>query len=216
MRTKVDSVDYKYFVEPNIPRIKLSQEWLYEIKDEIPMLPNERMDNYIKKLHLSEYDAKVLAREKSISDYFNDCVSLGMDPKTACNWITSQIMGYLNKENMNITDFFINPKRLYIITESVNKSLISSKQAKELFTKTLEEQDEPDIIMQKYGMMQMSDDNELSEIIDNILANSETQIEAYHNGRTNMFDYFVGQVMKETHGKANPVKVKEILNSKLN
>lgn len=215
MRTKVDSVDYKYFVEPNIPRIKISEEWVKEIKNEIPMLPNERMLLYINTYHLSEYDASILTRDKALSDYFNRCLILGIEAKIASNWITSMILGIINKDNLNINDFYITPERLVKITSAVTGGAISSKQAKELFNLTLEEQDEPDNLIIKYNMKQLDNQDELISIIDNILLNSPSQIEAFHNGRTNMFDYFVGQVMKETKGKANPLKVKEILTDKL-
>lgn len=215
MRSKEDSVDYKYFVEPNIPRIKLDEEWLKQIKEEIPMLPNERMELYLNKYNLSEYDASLLTRDKDISDYFNKCITLGINPKIAANWIISSIMGLLNKDNINIKDFYITPLRLLQIASAASNNTISSKQAKELFSLTLEKHEEPNILINQYDMKQLDNTNELEMIIDNVLTNSSKQIEAYHNGKTNMFDYFVGQVMKETKGRANPSKVKEILINRL-
>ena len=215
MRSKEDSVDYKYFVEPNIPRIKLDEEWLKQIKEEIPMLPNERMELYLNKYNLSEYDASLLTRDKDISDYFNKCITLGINPKIAANWIISSIMGLLNKDNINIKDFYITPLRLLQIASAASNNTISSKQAKELFNLTLEKHEEPNILINQYDMKQLDNTNELEMIIDNVLTNSSKQIEAYHNGKTNMFDYFVGQVMKETKGRANPSKVKEILINRL-
>ena len=215
MRVKVEQADYKYFVEPNIPRIKIDEEWIKSIKEEIPMLPNERVSLYMETYHLNELDAKNIARNKDISDYYNECLKLGIDAKIACNWITSQIMGYLNKENIKITDFFIDPAKLFSITSYVQKGKISSKQAKEVFNKVLEEKLSPDEIITKYNMQQLSNDNELETIITNILDNNPNLITEYHNGRSNIFDYFVGTVMKETRGKANPVMVKKILTEKL-
>lgn len=216
MRSKVDSVDYKYFVEPNIPRIKLESQWLDSIRKEIPLLPNERMLIYLKEYNLSEYDAGVLVREKEISDYFNECIKLGIDPKTASNWITTQIMGYLNKKNILINEFYLTPSRLFQIINNLDSNKISSKQAKELFFKVIEEQQEPDNLIKKYNMIQISDDNEIKKIILDVLNNSEKQVNEYKTGKTNMFDYFVGQVMKMTKGQANPVLVKTILTEELN
>ena len=125
------------------------------------------------------------------------------------------ILGYLYKYEMEITDFFITPKRLFDITEAIKKGTISSKQGKDLFYMTLEQEKEPLEIMKEQGMMQISDESALNSIVEEVLNENLSQIELYHNGKTNMFDYFVGQVMKKTKGQANPVMVKEILTAKL-
>ena len=215
MRTKVDSVDYKYFVEPNIPRIKIETSYLEEIKKEIPVLPNVRLIKYIKEYGFTEGDAKTIVRDIDLSDYFEELVSLGVAPKTAFNWISSQIIGYLNKEYTNIKDFYLTPRLLKEIIDAINNGVISSKQGKELFYLCLDEKQEPSVLIKTHNMSQMSDDGTLSDIIDKIIENNPEQRKAFHNGRSNLFDYFVGQVMKETRGKANPVKVKEILNERL-
>ncbi|MDD4187458.1 MAG: Asp-tRNA(Asn)/Glu-tRNA(Gln) amidotransferase subunit GatB [Bacilli bacterium] len=215
MREKVESVDYKYYIDPNIPKIKIEKEWLDEIKAEIPMLPLMRKKSYIDQYNLSNYDAGVIIKTKENSDYFEECLEIGINPKEAANWITSQIMGYLNKYNLEINEFYLTPKRLFEILEPLNKGKISSKQAKELFFKVLEDEEEPEVLIKKYNMEQLDNDDELTQIINKILENNKTQVEEYKDGKTNMFDYFVGQVMKETKGKANPVKVKEILLNRL-
>jgi len=215
MRSKVDAIDYKYFVEPNIPKYRITKEWLEEIKSEIPRLHLERKYDYIDKYNLSNYDAGVLVKNKDISDYFEECVKIGIDAKTATNWVTTSIMGYLNEKEIDIKDFYINPKRLKDLIDSINSGVISSKQAKEIFSKVLETRKEVKDFLNSDNA-QISDKNELTKLIDNILANNPKQIEDYHNGKTNLFDFFVGQVMKETRGKANPVLTKEILNEKLN
>ena len=211
MRAKESATDYRYYVEPNIPVIKLDKKWVDSIKAEIPLLPDERSALYQEKHGLSEYDANVIVREKEISDYFEALLALGIDAKMASNWLTTMIMGYLNKYELTISDFFVTPERLSAILSALNTNKISSKQAKELFYKVLEEQDEPDTLMKNYGMEQMDNSDELEAIIKTILADNASQVEDYKNGKTNMFDYFVGQTMKATKGKANPVKVKEIL-----
>ena len=214
MRSKVDAIDYKYFVEPNIPKYKITKEWLEEIKKDIPMLPRERKEYYIDKLGLSEYDANIIIKEKDYADYFEECVNIGINPKTAANYLIVQIIAYLNKEGITLQDFYLTPKLLYQITSELDKGTISSKQAKEIFNKSILEEKEPKTYITSDNA-QISDTNALNDIIDNILNNNESQIEAYHNGKTNLFDYFVGQVMKETKGKANPTIVKDILRKKL-
>ena len=214
MRSKVDAIDYKYFVEPNIPKYKVTQEWLDKIKTSIPRLHLERKYDYINNYGLSNYDAEILVKEKEISDYFEECLHLGIDSKSAANWIITQILGILNKENLSIGDLYLTPKRLKDLIAELDKGTISSKQAKEIFMKVIEEEKEVKEFISK-DSAQMSDKEELIKIIDEILANNQAQIEEYKNGRTNLFDYFVGQVMRQTRGKANPVLTKEILTDKL-
>ena len=214
MRSKVDAIDYKYFVEPNIPKYKISKEWLEELRKEIPRLALERKQDYIKNYGLSSYDAEVLVKDKEISDYFEECLNLKIDAKSATNWITTQILGYINKYDLSINDLYLTPARLKDLIDETDKGTISSKQAKDIFFKVIEEKKDIKDFISKDNA-QISDKDELTKIIDEILANNPSQIEEYKNGKTNIFDYFVGQVMKNTRGKANPVLTKEILTEKL-
>ena len=214
MRSKVDAIDYKYFVEPNIPKYKIDKKWLDEIRKDIPMLPRERKNKYINEYGLSEYDANIIIKEKEYADYFEKCISLGMDKKQAANWLIVQIIAYLNKYEIVLQDFYLTPEYLNQIISELDKGTISSKQAKEIFFKSLEENKEPKNFISKENS-QISDINTLNNIIDNIISNNINQVNAYKSGKTNLFDYFVGQVMKETKGKANPTITKEILKDKL-
>ena len=143
MRSKVDAIDYKYFVEPNIPKYKISKEWLDEIRASIPELAMDRKNKYVNEYGLSSYDAGVLVKEKAVSDYYEECVKLGIDAKQAANWVTVNIVGELNKEDMSIVEFFITPSMLKQIIDGINSGLLSSKQAKEVFAKSIEEKKEP-------------------------------------------------------------------------
>lgn len=214
MRSKVDAIDYKYFVEPNIPKYKIDKKWLDEIRKDIPMLPRERKNKYINEYGLSEYDANIIIKEKEYADYFEKCISLGMDKKQAANWLIVQIIAYLNKYEITLQDFYLTPEYLNQIISELDKGTISSKQAKEIFFKSLEENKEPKNFISKENS-QISDINTLNNIIDNIISNNINQVNAYKSGKTNLFDYFVGQVMKETKGKANPTITKKILKDKL-
>ena len=214
MRSKEDSIDYKYFVEPNIPRYKLSKTWLEEIRRSIPILPRERKIKYLNEYNLNPTDANIIIKNKAYAEYFDECINLGMEPKQTANWLVVQIIAYLNKEDITIKEFYLTPNLLNQILVELNKGTISSKQAKEIFNKALEEQQEPKTYLK--DNVQLSDENELNKIIDNILNNNTKQIEDYKNGKTNLFEYFVGQVMKETRGKANPTITKDILKDKLN
>lgn len=214
MRNKANAIDYKYFVEPNIPKFKITKEYLDSIRKTIPELANEKRERYIKEYDLSDYDVGVLTKEKSVADYFEKLISLNINAKTAANWVTGQILAYINKNDVTINELYMTPERLKVIIENLENNTISIKQAKEIFTKVLDEKKEPNNYISKDNA-QISDKDALVEIIDTILENNPKQIEDYKNGRTNLFDYFVGQVMKETRGKANPVITKEILKEKL-
>ena len=215
MRSKVDAIDYKYFVDPNLPKFKIDATWLEEIRKSIPTLANERKQKYKDTYGLSHYDASVIVKERDYAEYFERCIELGIEPKTACNWLTTQILGEINKEEIPLQDFYITPERLKQIIVELEKGTISSKQAKEIFYKAITEKKEPKTFISKDNA-QISNKEELENIINKILEENPKQIEEYKNGKDNLFDYFVGQVMKNTRGKANPVITKEILNEKLN
>ena len=214
MRTKVDAIDYKYFVEPNIPPFAINKEWIEQIKNNIPELPQKRKQKYIKEYGLSDYDANTIIKNKDISDYYEECLNLGMNAKVTSNWLSVNIIGQLNKENIDIKDFYLVPKLLKQIIDNISNNTISSKQAKDIFSKAIESKSEPISFISK-DSAQVSDIDTLSVIINNIINNNLSQKEAYLNGRSNLFDYFVGQVMKETKGKASPVITKELLHKYL-
>ena len=138
MRSKEDIEDYKYFVEPNIPRFKIPNSMIEEVKSRIPKLPYERVKYYMDDLGLSKYDAKNIVKDINTAKYYDECIKLGMDPKNTANWLTVNIMGYLNKEDIEINDFFIKPAMLKTIFDKVNDGTISSKQAKDIFNEALE------------------------------------------------------------------------------
>ena len=215
MRSKADAIDYKYFPEPNIPAYKITSEWKEEIKASIPKLKDERKETYINEYKIDAKEADIILKDKKHAEYYEECVNAGISPKMAANWFIVNILGYLNKTFTSILEFPITPNDLKFLIDQIDSGKISSKQAKEIFNKALEDNKDIKELISSSDT-QVSDESELEAIIDNILANNTSQIEAYHNGRTNLFDYFVGQVMKETRGKANPVITKEILNKKLN
>ncbi len=215
MRSKADAIDYKYFVEPNIPPYNISDELVNEIKSRIPVLPNEKKLKYINELNLSSVEANIIVKDKDLSDYFDKLIELGTDIKLSTNWVINQLTDYINNNDMSIKDIYLTPERLKYIIDQVISNKISNKQAKELFTKSLELNREPSELIKELGMEQLNDSDELRTLIISLLDNNKTQVEEYKNGKTNMFQFFVGEVMKETKGKANPVMVKEILTEEI-
>ncbi len=203
MRSKVDAIDYKYFVEPNIPKFKISESWLQKIRESIPALAKERKEKYINEFGLSAYDATILVKEKSISDFYEEVVSLGGDKKKASNWVTSIIMGYLNKNELEIEQLYLTPKMLVEIMKMVEDGKISSKQSKDVFAHVIEDKKEPKQVVEELGIEQTSDDGMIRGLVAKILDEHLDLVEKHKNGGR-VFDFFVGQVMKETRGKANP------------
>ena len=210
MRSKDDKVDYKIFIDPNIPKFKISNTWLEEIKKSIPVLPRDRKINYINNLGISSKNANIIIKEKDYSDYLEECLKLNMDAKIVSNWLTGDILAYLNKYDISLNEFYLKPVLLKQIIDALMSKKISSKQAKDIFNKCLEEKKDPINYLEKDNM-QKNDSMELENIIKNIISNSKSQVDDYKNGHTNLFNYFVGQVMKETKGKANPIVTKQLL-----
>ncbi len=215
MRSKKDAIDYKYFIEPNIPATPVSDKLLDEIRKTIPMLQLDRKRKYMEEYELSKYDSEVLVKVKENSDFFNECVSLGADPKKTCNWITGMLMAYLNETELKIEDLQVKPVMIKELIELVDNKTISSKQAKEVFEIMLEEGKDANVIVKEKGMMQITDDSSIKEIILEVLKENDEQAKSYNPQKTRMIDFFVGQVMKKTRGKANPAKTMEILREEL-
>ena len=215
MRTKADAIDYKYFVEPNIPKFKLSKEWLDEIRESIPMLAYDRKKKYMNEYGLSEYDSNILVKERPISDYFEKAVEIGCDVKQAANWINGMILSYLNTNEISIKDFSMTEEDLKELIDLIESKTISSKQGKDVFYKCLEDKKSPKQVVKDEGMMQITDSSEIESVIDEVIEENLTQAKTYDPTNPRILDFFVGQVMKKTRGKANPAMSREMLAKKL-
>ena len=169
MRGKVDAIDYKYFVEPNIPKFKLSNEWIEKIKKEIPVLASERKNKYLNEYMLSNKDANTIIKYKSISDYYEELVKLGGNPQEMSNWLVGFIMGFLNKEDKMIGEIYLTPKMLVDLISSLNSGKVNIKQVKEVLTKALEENKDPNKLIVELGLSQITDSDEIRKIINEVL-----------------------------------------------
>lgn len=214
LRTKEDAIDYRYFTEPNIPRIKISDELISEIRKEIPILQYDRLMRYINEYGINNKDANTLVRNREISDYYEECIKFNIDKITASNWLTGDILGYLNKNNLGIKDLFLTPKMLVDLINMISNGKISSHQAKLVLSKSLEEHKEPTMVVREMGLEQISDKVEIEKIVDKILMDNPNLVIDYRNGKR-VFDYMVGLIMKETRGKANPQMASLVLKEKL-
>jgi len=211
MRSKVDAIDYKYFVEPNIPKIKLSKDWVEQIRKEIPKLAHERKETYINEYGISDYDATILVKEKQTADFYEETISLGADPKIASNWITTNLLGSLNKLELTMDDIKLTPQSLAQIIKLVDTKEISSKQAKDVFQECLTSGKAPKEVVKEKGMTQMSDAGEITKIANEVLDENPEIVEKYKSGRTNVVDFLVGQIMKKTRGTANPTMARSTM-----
>jgi len=215
MRSKVDAIDYKYFVEPNIPKIKISKKWLEEIKKEIPKLADERKEEYINNYGLTNYDATILVKDKQIADFYEETINLGANPKNASNWITTNLLGSLSKLELTMEDITLTPKMLADMVKMIEKGEISSKQGKEVFAGILTSGKTPEEIVKEKGLQQISNTDEIIKIANEVLDENPNTIDQYKNGRTNVVDFLVGQIMKKTRGQANPTIARETMQKEI-
>ncbi len=211
MRSKEEEVDYKYFPEPNIPRYKITKDLINDIIKEIPVLASERKNKYILEYNLSEYDSNLLVKDKKISDYFEECLKYSSNAKSICNFITTRLLGEINKRNIEIDNLFIKPKDLGDLVNRVDNGKITNNQAKEILTIMLDEEKSIEEIIKERNMEIIEDDELLTKYLEEVIKENEQAVNDYNKGRTNMLDYLVGQVMKKSKGKANPSVAKQML-----
>jgi len=214
MRSKEEAHDYRYFPDPDLLPLSFSENIIEEIKSELPELPDDKKERFQKEYSLSPYDSNILVSEIEIADFF-EAVTKGRDPKIAANWITGEFFAAMNKLGFNIVDSPITIDNLSKLIKLIEENVISTRIAKDVFEIMLENNEDPEEIVEREGLKQVSDSGELEKIIDNIIANNPDQVEAVKL-KPKLIGWFVGQVMKETNGKANPKLVNDLLNDKLN
>lgn len=202
MRGKSDAVDYKYYIEPNIPPIKLRKEFIDEIRSKMPILEYDRKNKYINEYGISNVDASTLTKDKKLSDYFESIISFGANPKETSNVITGFLLGYLNKNYKNISDINISSNEFSDIIKMMSSGKISNKQVKDIFTKALDENISVLDVAQSIGT-QISDKEEIRKIINNVFNENPKVIEDYKAGK-NVNGFIMGLIMKKTSGKVNP------------
>ena len=215
MRTKEDAHDYRYFPDPDLLPLELNDDFINEIKKEIPELPDEKKKRFIEKFNLSPYEANILVSDIETSKYFED-VSKNSDVKLATNWITGELFALLNNKSIEITESPITSENLAKLINLIKDGTISGKIAKTVFEIMADSGKDPKKIVEEKGLKQQSDPKELEKIIDKVISDNPKNVEAYKSGKEKLFGFFVGQVMKQSNGKANPQLVNEILKKKLN
>ena len=217
MRVKEGQDDYRQFPEPDILPFTISDEQIAKLKEELPEMPVERRQRYVAELEIPEYDAEVLTDTVEMSDFFDETVTQGADPKLASNWLMGDVSGYLNSEQIGIEDTTITPEALAEMIALIEDGTISSKIAKKVFIElTKTKVDDVRALVEDKGWAQLSDPEQLLPIISEILDNNEQSVADFKSGKEQAKGFLVGQVMKETRGQANPGVVNKLLNQELN
>ena len=215
MRVKEGADDYRYFPEPDLPDYHIDSEWIEQIRQEIPEMPDKRRKRYIEDLQIPEYDASVLTDTKEMSDFFDQAVAFGADPKQVSNWLMVNVNAYLNENNLELQQTKLTPEHLATMIGLVKDGTISSKIAKKVFAETIAHGSEPKAWVQSKGLIQQSDPQVLTPIITQVLDDNQQSVVDFKNGKDRAFGFLVGQIMKQTHGQANPKVVNQILTAEI-
>ena len=214
MRSKEDAHDYRYFPDPDLLPLEISQELIEKIKSDIPELPDEKKKRFIDKFNLSPYEATILVSDIETSNFFEEVIK-NSDVKISTNWITGELFALLNEKNLEITQSPISSKNLSKLINLIKDGTISGKIAKSVFEIMAEGDKDPQKIIDEKGLKQESDPKELEKLIDRVVKDNQDKVKEYKSGKDKLFGFFVGQAMKVSGGKANPQLVNEILKKKL-
>jgi aspartyl-tRNA(Asn)/glutamyl-tRNA(Gln) amidotransferase subunit B len=215
MRSKEYANDYRYFPEPDLLPVMLSEDFIKSVKDLMPELSEEKEKRFIKEYKLSAYDANVLSVDPNLSNFFEEVVVRSRNPKLAANWIMGELSAFLNKENLSILETKVDSINLGNLLSRIEDSTISGKIAKEIFEEMWNSKKSPDEIIEEKGLKQVTDSSEIKKVINQVLDQNPSQLEQYKSGKEKLFGFFVGQVMKASRGKANPEQVNKLLEERL-
>lgn len=214
MRTKEGSSDYRYFPEPDLPPIEVAPKQLEEWKSQLPELPAQKRHRYETELGLSAYDARVLTDDRAVAEYFETAAATA-NIKQVANWVMGDIAAYLNSNKLNVSEIALKPQTLAELVNLIEKGTISGKIAKDILPELLTEGGSALALVEKKGLIQISDSGELEKIIDEVLSDHPKELEQYRGGKTKLKGFFVGQIMKKSSGRADPKLTNELLSQKL-
>lgn len=216
MRSKEEANDYRYFPDPDLLPLEISESLKAEIRKTLPELPDEKRQRFVGEYSLSAYDAAVLTASKELANFYEQVVKLsGADPKLCSNWVTGEFSGALNKAGIAFSESPVGVEQLSGLIKRISDDTVSGKIAKQVFELLWDEGGDADSIIEAKGLKQITDSGAIEAIIDQIIADNQGQVEQYRAGKTKLMGFFVGQVMKQTQGKANPAEVNKLLKPKL-
>lgn len=215
MRSKEHEHDYRYFTDPDLPPLVFSDEYIESIRARLPELPFAKHDRYTSQLKLSDYDASVLVNDPDKARYFDEVVTLGADPKIACNWLTGDLSKLLNEKNITVYESNFTPAHLADLVKSVQEGVISGKQAKDVLEDSFSTGTMPSTIITENGLAQVKDSLSLLKLVQEVLSENPDAVEKYRAGKLNIKGYLIGQAMKKSNGRANPQLLDELMMSEL-
>ncbi len=215
MRGKEEAHDYRYFPDPDLVPLRIDEGWIEEIRKSLPELPDKKKERFVNSYGLPEYDADILTTTKAMANYFEECVKLFPEPKTVSNWIMGDLLRELKRDEREIDNCPVTPKHLAGMLKMIKDGTISGKIAKDVFEEMYRTGDMPDKIVKEKGWIQILDAREIENVIDKVIETCSKQVEDYKKGKEKIFGFLVGEVMKQTKGKANPQLVNELLKKKL-
>lgn len=215
MRGKEGSADYRYFPDPDLPPLVIEESWIRDVKSRMPKLPGERFQELVEAYGLSEYDAAVLTTEKHIVEYFEQVYVTCQNPKAACNWLTSELFGVLNREGLDLQDSPITAENLGKLIKLIDTDVISGKMAKAVFEEMYRSGANPEQIVEEKGLKQITSEKEILAVVEEVLQKHPKQVQDFHDGNEKVVGFFVGQVMKATKGNSNPKLVNKVIRKQL-
>ena len=211
MRGKEEAHDYRYFPDPDLVPLMVDEGWVESMRAELPELPVEKMERFISQYGLPRYDVEILAGDRALAGYFEEAAAFFPEPKTVSNWIMSELLRELKEGNVSAKDAPFRPKQLGELLQLIKDGVISGKMGKEIFPEIYKEGASPKRYIEEKGLVQLSDESALVGLIDKVLAQSPKELAEFKAGKEKLLGFFVGQVMKETKGKANPKLLNELL-----
>lgn len=215
MRGKEEAHDYRYFPDPDLVPLKVDEKWIEEIRQSLPELPDQKRGRFIRDYKLPEYDAEILTATKTMANYFEETVQLFQDPKTVSNWMMGDLLRELKKDDREIDQCPVTPKHLAAMLSMIKDGTISGKIGKDVFEEMYRTGDFPEKIVKEKGWVQILDAGEIEGAIGKVIADNPKLVEDYKKGKEKVFGFLVGEVMKQTRGKANPKLVNELLKRRL-
>ena len=215
MRSKEESMDYRYFPEPDLPRVYISEKRLSEVRSDMPEFSKDKIVRFLKEYIIPEYEAEILSSEIELADYYEKVVLISKDAKLSSNWMMTEVLRILKEKNISITDFSIVPENLGKLILLIKNNTISSKIAKDIFEVLLTENKDPELIVKEKGLVQITDNNEIEQIVDKVISENSQSVEDYKAGKDRAIGFLVGQAMKLSKGKANPKIVTDMILSKI-
>lgn len=215
MRSKEYAEDYRYFPDPDLLPLIVDNDWVEKIRSGLPELPSQAFVRFKKMYGLDDYYCELLTEERFVARYYDQAVAIHHNPSAIANWITTELFGRLNKEGLSMAKCPVSPENLALLVKLIDDDVISGKIAKTVFDEMFSSGASAESIISSRGMSQISDSGAIEAVIDKVLAANPKQLDDYRQGKTKMLGFFVGQIMKETDGKANPKMVNELLEKKL-